>query len=591
MCRIAGGFAPDLAQKLPAMAKSMAGGGDMPSRFFYDKGFGLCHNRLAIVDTSENAAQPAYLNDKVLSFNGEIYNFKSLVKELDIKEQTSDTKVLLAALERWGVQALNRLDGMFAFAFYDKSSRELILARDRYGVKPLYYYQWGEKFIFASELKAFFAYDDFDKSISQTALAHFLQAGYTPQEQSIFSHIKKLPAGCFLKFKNGKIKLCKYYDLKSLFLAPKHEDSRLCEKELESSVASRVSAGVDFTLFLSGGIDSSLSAAILKKQGFDFKSICIGFESAKFDERSYARAVAKALNIKHYEFVLSQKQAQELLLDLPKIYDEPFADSSAIATLFLCQKAKEFAKVALSSDGGDELGLGYARHALHLKRWEFYSKFKFFSPIFSALPYPFLKLAFKGFGLGELGEDKFLRIKHSFRAKDFMQLYALEFSHFKDKFAGGVLDFKDFNISQNLGDNMSYADMSSYLSEDIFTKTDRASMSVALEVREPLMGHNFVKSILSFKGREHKAFFKQILAKYLPEHLINRPKMGFGVPVQEWLFGELGWLIDEYLLSPNEFDKRYICDLVFKFRSKERVNFAKIYNILIYLMWKKQWRI
>lgn len=593
MCRISGGFAPDIKQKISFMADSLKKGGDNIPNFYFDENFAMSHNRLSIIDLSQNAAQPAFLGRYIMVFNGEIYNYKELANELGIKE-TSDTKVLLQMYARYKKDCLQKLDGMFAFCIYDKIDKSLFLARDRYGVKPLYYYHHNGKFIFASELKAFFAYNDFDKAINKTALNHYLNTGYTPRDQSIFTFIKKLPPSSYLEFKN-ELKITKYYDIKSKFQIIKSNDTKDFKEILTNSILSRTISDTGFCLFLSGGIDSSLSAAILAKNGFKFPTICVGFDEKNFDESIYAKQVAKKLNLEHHTFIMTQKIAHDLLLKLPEIYDEPFGDISALPTLFLCQKAREFSKVALSSDGGDELNFGYTRYKLNYERWKFYKKFTFLKS-FANLPYEFWKIAFSMVGKN-ISKDKFSRIKDSFKAKNFMELYALEFRHFKSSEVF-MLDqmtlpnFDEYLLSDEF-ESMSFADFSSYLSDDIFVKTDRASMSVGLEVREPFLSYKLVDYTLNLEPnlRVEKRLLKEVLNEYLPQNLINRPKMGFSVPLQDWFYQDLGYLLDEYMQDQDIFDKAYIKNLLFDFRAKKRVNFAKIWNILFFLMWKRKWKI
>ena len=619
MCRLAGGFAPDICSKIPAMAMAMIKGGEDKPHFFYDNPssdtepknttFAISHNRLAIIDLSERSAQPMSDGRFALAFNGEIYNYKELAKELDI-QPISDTYVLFYLLKKNISdlkKALNKLDGMFAFCLYDKKTNTLILGRDRYGVKPLYYYQKDGIFIFASELKAFFAYGDFDKALSHNVLCHYLNTGFMPNDKSIFKYIYKLPSAHYLIYQNAQICLHKYYDLKASFLAPKTqfnmELTNEFEKRLENSVISRTISDVGFSAFLSGGVDSSTTAALLAKNGFNFDSFCVGFENASFDESSYASAVATHLNstqsgkITHHTLLLTPNTAKDIITRLPEIYDEPFGDSSALPTAFLCEQVARLYKVALSSDGGDELHLGYTRYNLNYQRYLFYKRYALLGFIFNAAPYNTLKTAFLLAGKN-LGKDKYERIKASFKAGNFMELYALEFKHFKGKneciLASGAFeslpDYSNYAL-QNEFESMSFADISSYLCDDIFVKTDRAAMSTTLEVREPLMSYKLVDYTLRIAPhiRQNKAILKSILSKYLPSNLVNRPKMGFVLPLQEWFYTDLAYLLDEYFTNQSIFNQSYLDTLLVDFRSKKRVNFAKIWHILVFLMWQKRW--
>lgn len=600
MCRIAGGFATDLKDKIKQIAYALRNGGENEAKFYFDQNFALSHNRLAIIDLSHSADQPVQNERFVLCFNGEIYNYKEIAQdlELDDKFKNSDTLVLLAAYSKWGKSCLDKLDGMFAFCIYDKFKKNIFIARDRLGVKPLYYYFKDNKFIFASELKAFFAYDNFDKSIDQTAFSHYLNSGYMPSEQSIFKFIKKLPPAHFLEFSNTKkeLKITKYYDLQSKFNTKKSIDLTKFENELESSIISRTVSDVEFNSFLSGGLDSSITATVLAKNGFKFKTISVGFESDKFNESNYATAVANNLGLEHINYTLTPKIAKDIILQLPSVYDEPFGDSSAIPTLFLCQKASSLSKVALSSDGGDEINFGYTRYDLNYQRYKFYKKFSFLKHIFLNLPYPLLKKTFE-LNSKTLGIDKYYRIKDSFKTNKFMELYALEFKHFKNDEAKllGILDepkLSKFEL-KNSYESMSFSDISTYLSDDIFVKTDRAAMSVSLEVREPLLSYKFVDFMIKIDPnlRKNKALFKSYLLKHLPKELVMRPKMGFALPIEEWFHTDLGYLLDDYLTNQDVFDKQYILNLVQDFRDKKRVNFSKIWHILLFLMWKKRWNV
>ncbi|MCI5968906.1 asparagine synthase (glutamine-hydrolyzing) [Helicobacter sp.] len=619
MCRIVGGWEFDdgassfggLFESIESMRDSMVSGGPDDCGVYYacKARVALAHRRLSIIDLSSFSRQPFVSRDGryVLVFNGEIYNYKEIAKELQKDgiqiDLRSDTQVLLRAFMRYGVECVKRFDGMFAFVVWDNLEQKLYLCRDRMGVKPLYYYLDSNVFLFASELKGILSYPKLKKSINKESLSYYFAHGYIPAPFSILESCYKLEAGHYavLDSKKNFTKTC-YYDIKESFKQKQELDCEKLESLLQTSIKRRMVSDVPVGVCLSGGVDSSLVCAVLKDLGYGFTTFSIGFKEAKFDESHFAREVAQTLGVENRCFICSIDEAKELILGLPFVYDEPFADSSAIPTLLLARKIAQTHKVALSADGGDELMLGYDRYFWAESRWKEYTKFralKVFNALFALPPELVVSVANK-VGI-TLGIDKFLRIKNQLKARDFLEHYLVEISHFRaeDFMRNGLSVIS--SLRQEFGDVfdvMSCFDCQTYLPYDILVKTDRASMRVGLEMREPLLGVGLVDyavglgSAIKRDGTGGKVLFKRYLEKFLPKSLIYRPKMGFGVPLESWIKGELCYLLEDVLeYSKGYLDRNYVRNLLRDFDRGVRVDFAKIWYIYTFCAWRKAWKI
>lgn len=616
MCRIVGGWEfsgePALFDSVETMRDTMSAGGpdDFGVYFSPSTSFALGHRRLSIIDLSNFSHQPFMSRDKrfALAFNGEIYNYKAIAHDLRAEgvllEAQSDTEVLLESLVHWGINCVEHLEGMFAFALWDDMEQKLIICRDRIGVKPLYYFFDSKRFLFASELKALFAYPFIKKEIKKESLSYFFAYGYIPAPHCILQKCQKLQAGSYLIVDSkARIMQKQYCHPKKYFVEQQPYNLQDFKMALHDSVAKRMVSDVPVGVLLSGGVDSSLVCVALKELGYSFETFTMGFQEASFDETHFAKQVADSLGIQNTAFVCSLQEARDLIEKLPFVYDEPFGDTSAIPTLLLSAKMRQMVKVALSADGGDELGVGYERYFWAKERWDSYKKWRFLSvwgKVLSLLS-PEMSIAIlQKIGI-EIGIDKFLRIKNQLKAHSFMKHYQVEITHFrKEELSQNSLlplaSFDDYEF-KNPYSSMTCFDFCSYLPDDILVKTDRASMSVGLEMREPLLGNRFVQFMLSLNidekicGKEGKVIYKNYLEQFLPKELIYRPKMGFGIPIENWVRSDLRYLLDDMSGIEGFLDKKFVQKLIKDFDEKKRVDFAKIWYIYTFLTWRKMWGI
>ena len=550
-----------------------------------DAGIALGHRRLSIIDLSPEGHQPmaSPSGRYVIAFNGEIYNFQSLRRELDAAgfcwRGHSDTEVMLAAFEKWGIEAaLKRFNGMFAFALWDRAERTLHLARDRMGEKPLYYGWIGRTFLFGSELKALRAHPSWACDLDRNALASYLRYNCVPAPHSIYQGISKLPAAHYLTVSTARGPSGQpqpYWSLRQAAESgvndPVPDDERAAVDGLDAllrdAVQIRAVADVPVGVFLSGGIDSSIVAALMQAQASrPVKSFSIGFEEEGYNEAQHAAAVAKHLGTAHTELYVTSSEAMSLIPALPDIYDEPFADSSQIPTILVSRLARKDVTVTLSGDGGDELFCGYVRYFWGRRIWNKIGRVprRLRSVAGRALT-AFSPASWNTFmggvgrfvptgSLGELSGDRIHKLAEVLSVPSPDVLYHGLMSHWSEPEAivPGSREpqtvLSDATQRATLDDftlRMMYLDGMAYLPDDILVKVDRASMSVGLEARVPLLDHRVVEYAwrvpLSMKIRNGhgKWLLRQVLHRYVPRELIERPKMGFGVPIDSWLRGPL----------------------------------------------------
>ena len=590
MCGIAGVLGQP-ASGIPGILSSMADAlkhrGPDASGTWSDPsaGIGLAHRRLSILDLSVLGNQPMTSESGrfVISYNGEVYNHPELRKELQ-KTRTipwrsrSDTEVLLSAIERWGVRtSLERINGMFAFALWDRQERKLTLARDRMGEKPLYVGWVDASIAFASELKAFRRLPQWKHSIDRQGLGLLLRFGYIPAPLSIHEGIFKLPAATFVEFgidqAGAKLtlhdfasRLHHYWSLPTVaveglrqpFPGDEVEAVHALEKLLEDAVGLRMVADVPVGVLLSGGLDSSLIAALMQRQSSKpIRTFTIGFHEDRFDEAKYAQRIADHIGSQHTEFRLSAEHAMEIIPSLPQVYDEPFADSSQIPTTLVAAIARQHVTVALSGDGGDELFFGYGRYFDAQRIWQVIGRWPTGTRKKSAaLLHGASRLAG---GLGRLG-FRMRRLRHRINAEGFDEFYANLLSLSLTPTAAkawpqglaGAPPLPTIPLQlEKTTTRMMFADQSLYLPEDILTKVDRASMAVALELRPPLLDHRIVEfswrlpETMRFNGSRGKVLLRRLLYRLFPQDLLDRPKHGFDIPVDAWLRRQLrGWMLD-----------------------------------------------
>ncbi len=550
---------------------------------------GIGHSRLSVIDLSEAGHQPMVSRSQrfVFSYNGELYNADEL--RCDLRTQGcqfrgySDTEVFLEACAVWGVeQTLARAIGMFAFALWDREERRLTLARDRLGIKPLYWLKQGGLFAFGSELRALRAHNGWNAELNRDALALYVRHSYFPSPYTVYRDVQHLPPGTVLTYEpGGEPKIRPYWSLAKVaqegqqnpFDGTEEEAVRELEALLSDAVTCRMVADVPLGAFLSGGYDSSTVAALMQANSSKpVRTFSIGFYEKAYNEAHHAKAVASHLGTEHTEFYVSPEETRNVIPKIPEIFDEPFSDSSQIPTYLVSALARDHVTVALSGDGGDELFAGYNRYAQgdifrrYIKRVPQVarrigtSSLQAFSPAlwdkcFKTIPSkwrPALvgeKIHKLASVLGEDGDGYFVKLTSQWQNPEDIVIGAEE----------PITLVTDPNITQIVPDfveRMQYRDTLTYLPGDILTKVDRTSMAVALEARVPLLDHRVVEYAwrlpLSLKLRkgERKWILRQVLYKYLPPPLVDRPKMGFGVPIDAWLKGPLrDWAED--LLSEH----------------------------------------
>ena len=619
-----------------AMADALAHRGPDGSGTWADPaaGIALGHRRLAIVDLSPTGHQPmqSRCGRFVLSYNGEVYNHTELRRDLQVAgkefDGTSDTEVIVEGFAAWGVQAtVERLIGMFAIAVFDRADGSLQLIRDRLGIKPLYYGTFGQLTLFGSTLAALRQHPDWPRSLDRTAVAQFLRVGYVPAPRSIYEGVSKLEPGCILKIEaGGETRLTRYWDLRALAQswreAPHDGDDTTLVDELEQllsdAVGRRMLADVPLGAFLSGGIDSSTVAALMQAQSDrPIRTFSIGFHEHDFDEATHAKAVARHLGTNHTELYVDAERARQLIPDLPCWYDEPFADSSQIPTMLLSELTRRHVTVALSGDGGDELFAGYNRYLATLRYWR---------PI-SQVPRSVRNTAGSGVrAVPTAGWDALFRLvpgkwrppQAGDKAHKFAKLlqadgpeafYANTLTHWQQpeqlvrgaERADWALD--DHGLRDAFPDTldwMQYLDTVTYLPDDILTKVDRASMAYSLEARVPILDHRVVAFAWRIpperrvRGGDGKWALRQVLYRHVPREMMERPKMGFGVPIGEWLRGPLrDWAED--LLSHDRLAREGVLepDLV-RTAWKEHLSGTRnwqypIWNVLMFQAWHQEY--
>lgn len=517
-------------------------------RFFADDRVALGHRRLAIIELSDGGIQPMATADGRLwiSFNGEIYNYRDLRRELELSgyvfRTNSDTEVILNAYAQWGAACLNRLRGIFAFGIWDESRQQLWLARDHLGVKPLYYFHNNERFIFASELKAILADSSVPRRPSKEAIADYLTYGYVPYHRSIFEQIAKLPAGHHLILQHGQASIRPYWDVTYTgVITDEQEAITVIQSHLQEAISMQLVSDVPVGVLLSGGVDSSTIAAYSSNpQAAPLHSFTIGFAEQANDESQYAAEVAAYFGTRHHHQRLDFQTARDLLPLYPKVYDEPFYDSSGLPTYLVSQMARQTVKVVLGGDGGDEVFAGYRRYgyftaseripvphpllkaAAHLvwrplhriSRWRFYAELlhdqvrpplEAFARHVTIVPPP------QTAALLQHHTDDPLWLLRRFWHEDYPRISAAQ-----------------------------YLDLKTYLVDDILTKVDRASMAQGLEVRVPLLDYRLVEAAFSIDARllfahqQRKSLLKKAVRGVVPDSVLTTRKQGFAIPLEEW---------------------------------------------------------
>lgn len=584
---------------------------------------GLGHRRLSILELSELGKQPMEWNEFTIVFNGEIYNFAEIKTELEKLGHSfraeSDTELILHAYGEWGVACLERFIGMFSFVIYDSLNETVFIARDRAGVKPLFTYFKDGLFLFASELKAFHKHPDFEKKINPQALQAYLQYGSVPTPHCIFEHCSKLPPGHYLftslkDFHPVPVQywnVYDYYNKPKLTLSPE-EAKQETEHLLKSACEYRMVSDVPVGIFLSGGYDSTCVTALLQKDRTEpLRTFTISVPDIGLNEAPYAKEIAERLGTNHTETACTAQDAIDLIADLPYFYDEPFADSSAIPTTLVSKIARNHVTVALSADGGDEVFAGYNRYEMILKYGEKLNKIPGFArksmagvmDLVSADSIPVLKNKYnfaqryektKSILRNTSDQNIMLSVSQLFTEEQLNWLCNKPFEKLITAFDSTELT----NYSP-----LAFAlamDYQTYLPDDILQKVDRASMSVSLESREPLLDHRLIEYAaqlpddFKYRNGSKKWLLKEIVHQYIPKTVMDRPKMGFAIPIESWLKNELRDLLETYLSEQkiNEtgfFNWTEVEKLKTAFLAGRKEFGVKIWYLLSYLMWYEKW--
>jgi len=576
---------------------------------------GLAHRRLSVIDLSDNAHQPMLNSDKsvALIFNGEIYNFRQLRDELLAMGyhfiSQSDTEVIIAAYSAWGMEAFARFNGMFALAIVDQQRRKIILARDRFGEKPLYFSHVGTGFAFASELKALSQLPSVERSLDEERLPLYLLFGNIPYPDTIFKGVKKLaPAhSIVLDLDTWETQISCYWNMNQAPIGEGDYSVEALDALLTDSVRLRLIADVPVGAFLSGGIDSSLVVAIMARLQAQVKTYSIGFKDQRYDEVPHARAIANHLGCDHSEYYVSPDSVRELLVELPSIYDEPFADSSAIPTYIVSQFARQEVTVALTGDGGDELFGGYSTYS-RLAAMRGMLKIPYMSRgilggLINAVAPEKIRRHAPILGM-DRGWDLFLYLNERTIAKrgDVEELLGASV----DSALANSVFIEKFQSEQPRGILQAalYAEAHTYLVDDILTKVDRASMAVSLETRIPFLDHRIaewaynlpMREKMGYWNTEKKKILQTLLSRYIPVDLYKRPKHGFSVPLNQWFRGELSWTIHEYLnrdriRREGIFQPDFVDDIVAEHMSGKRDREAILWSLVFWEMWRERWGI
>ena len=606
MCGIVGFYSSDRSLGMPElkhMTDRIKHRGPDAEGHYLENGFGLGHRRLSIIDLSEHSNQPFTSADGryVMVYNGEVYNHKEVAAELGIKTRTtSDTEVLIEAFAKKGPEMVKMLNGMFVMAIVDTVENRVFIFRDRLGIKPLYYSQKGN-FLFGSELKSLVDQIK-DPEIDIEAVAKFLHMGYIPEPHTIYRQVRKFPSGHYAEYVDGKLQFTCYWKPEEHVSANVLTDEKTAIAQLENlmldSVGKRLMSDVPFGTFLSGGIDSSLVTALAQANSDEpIKTFSIGSVEKKYNETEFARAVSKHLGTEHYEYTVTEKDAMDLVADIPDRYDEPYADSSAIPTMLVNKMARKEVTMTLSGDGGDELFMGYGAYP-----WAY----RLNKPHFKLLRQPISTVL-------KLGNDHKKRASKVFDWQSESHLPSHIFSQeqylFSEKEVAELVlhsapstpEDQIVQLPRELdpAENQAFYDLRYYLKDDLLTKVDRASMRYSLETRVPILDHRVVEFALNLspslkiKDGEMKYLLKQVLYKHVPKEIFDRPKWGFSIPLVKWLKTDLAYLIDDHLSKPKVESAgmvrwNVVERLIRQFRDGQSHLYNRLWLLIMLHLWKER---
>tara|TARA_B110000444_G_scaffold201148_1_gene192908 strand:+ start:4612 stop:6555 length:1944 start_codon:yes stop_codon:yes gene_type:complete len=600
--------------------------------FLENHGVTFLHRRLAIIDLSADANQPMTSNSNryIITYNGEIYNYLQLKEELIQHghnfQTSSDTEILLTSIDHWGLDiALNKFVGMFAFAIYDKKLKELILVRDRFGEKPIYYSNLNDNLIFGSELKALKAHPAWVGKIDKDSLNMYLKYSYVPSPKSIYKDVYKVNPGSYIKFKTNnnqckEILKKKWYNTQSTiepFKGTYSEALELTEILINKSINYQKISDVPVGVFLSGGIDSTLITTLMQKNDTaKVKTFTLGYNNQAYDESIFSKKISNHLGTDHTDWILSENEVIDYIPNMPKIYDEPFADSSQVPTYLVSKLAKQKVKVILTGDGGDELFGGYNRYIYAPNIIEYQKYPTIFKKLFK-----YIILSFTPGQLNNISNkiNKFLPLRYRFSTlteklyklaelielNDQYEIYDSLISTWKKETPSllkkdnnkNQLADNFYKIGSSFQERMMLTDLNNYLIDDILVKVDRAAMSNSLETRVPFLNQELVNFALSLplsmkidnKGKS-KILLRNILYKYVPQKMIDRAKAGFGIPIDSWLRGPLKEWASDLINEKKITDQNYLNFEIIsrewhQYLSGKKINHHKLWNILMFQSW------
>jgi asparagine synthase (glutamine-hydrolysing) len=623
------------SRSLPSATASLAHRGPDDSGIFVDAsaGVGLGHRRLSILDLSPLGHQPMASDDaKVrIAYNGEVYNFKDLRKELEKTghhfNSDSDTEVILKAYMAWGTECLGHFIGMFALAIWDGRSRRLFLARDQLGIKPLYYYHHQGSLIFASELKGILAFRGIARTLDTGALPLFLHYQYIPSPRTIYQHIFKLLPGHFLICDSGTVHTSSWAQMRDASIRRSSPSELTCLDQLQEiltrAISDQMVSDVPLGALLSGGIDSSLVTAIMQQvSSRPVKTFSIGFRESRFNEAPWAARVADCLGTCHTELYVTSRDAISVIPRLPEIYDEPFADASAIPSFLVSQLTRSHVTVALSGDGGDEQFCGYTRYWATqamasgfqrlpeaLRTWLYNSLLllpaSFVESLYNRLQ-PLLPSSFRSANFPDKWQKLIAQMNHA----DLQSLYRVSVCLWdRDRIGRLTGRFPEPSRFEQVFEKtmdwpalsrLMQVDQQTYLTDAMLVKVDRASMAAGLEIRVPLLDQRVVEyasqipEAFLFQKGQGKHILRRLLSRFIPTELFERPKMGFAIPVSRWLRAELkpmllDYLSEERLKREGLFDVAYVAATVSDHLSGRADHPHRLWALLMWEMWREKW--
>lgn len=618
MCGIIGAVGQFNLQEIKHVAGTISHRGPDDFDIYSNDKMVFAQHRLAIIDLSPKGRQPYHFEHLTLIYNGEVYNYKSIRKELEKAgyhfESTSDTEVIIKSFHYWGVDCVQRFRGMFAFAVYNNLEESLYLFRDRMGVKPLYYTINEKGIVFGSELRTIIPFIT-NKEFDNKAIYEYFRLGYVSGDRTIYKNIKKLLSAHCLVYKQREVAINSYWSLEAIHTS---QDTRKTTEEWQEELHQtmieafrmRMESDVPVGVFLSGGIDSSLVTAILQKHHGNINTFTIGFNDDRYNEAPYAKSVAAHIGTHHTELTMTVKDAAEMFDKFYDIYDEPFADSSGIPTAVVSHLARQHGvKVVLSANGGDELFAGYKHYFSALSLFDKFNNASSFSK-------KFLKsISGSLFKSGLLNGIFYNNIEHKIAVLnelssitglgDFYRAFLANQSHLElDNLLLNGKDEDSILFKREGIEGMLRHDHATYLPDDLLLKSDRATMFNSIEGREPFLDHKLVELAyqlpihLKYNKNDTKIILKDILAQYVPRQLFERPKKGFSIPIFKWFSQHMDQLFEHYLnpamvskvgiFNVDEVEREYKKYHYFKSRGQES-NIEKMWRLLSFMMWWDKW--